>query len=191
MNISNTSLYTTGSNYYSSKPKEDNDTHDLENKEQTQESEKNSKETSKSTDELTQDEKQQVAELQARDVEVRAHEAAHQAAGGGLSGGASFTYQQGPDGKSYAIGGEVPISMPGGSTPEEKIANAQQVIAAALAPADPSAQDMSVAASARSMMMDAQQEKTKEAMEANDQTNNEGDKKDDEAKDEYSLDTYT
>ena len=105
--------------------------------------------------------------LQARDTEVRAHEAAHQAAGGGLTGGASFTYQRGPDGRMYAIGGEVPISLKGGSTPEEKIANARQVEAAALAPANPSPQDFAVASKAKMMEIQAQQELLKEKMAEN------------------------
>lgn len=126
------------------------------------ESETVDKEKKSNSDELKLDEKRVVYELQARDTEVRAHESAHQAAGGGMTGGANFSYERGPDGKMYAVGGEVSISMPKGSTPEEVISNAQQVIAAALAPADPSAQDMSVASSARAMMIQAQQEKAKE-----------------------------
>ena len=114
--------------------------------------------------ELSQDERRVVNELQARDTEVRAHEAAHQS-GGAATGGASYTYQQGPDGKMYAIGGEVSVSMGGGSTPEEIIRNAQAVIASAMAPASPSGQDFSVASSARVMMMKAQQQKTKELQE--------------------------
>ncbi len=113
--------------------------------------------------ELSEGEKAQVIDLQARDAEVKAHEAAHQGGGGGA---ATYTYQQGPDGKMYAIGGEVPISLKTGSTPEETIANAMQVIAAATAPANPSSQDMSVAASAKSMIIKAQQEKANELMEA-------------------------
>jgi hypothetical protein len=128
--------------------------------------EETSKKNKTSETELDLDEQKVVYELQARDAEVRAHEAAHQGAGGGLTGGANYSYQRGPDGKMYAIGGEVSISMPGGSTPEELISNAQQVITAALAPADPSAQDMSVAASARAIMVQAQQEKAKEAYES-------------------------
>lgn len=127
------------------------------------EEEKESKQSTASK-ELTTEEQVLVNELQARDTEVRAHESAHQAAGGGLTGGASMTYQQGPDGQMYAIGGEVSISTKGGSTPEETISNAQQVIAAAMAPATPSAQDFAVASSARAMMIKAQQEKAKEAI---------------------------
>lgn len=116
------------------------------------------------TEELSQDEKRLVNELQARDSEVRAHEAAHQS-GGASTGGASYTYQQGPDGKMYAIGGEVSVSMRSGSTPEETIRNAQAVIAAAMAPSDPSGQDLAVASSARVMIMKAEQQKAKELQE--------------------------
>jgi hypothetical protein len=115
-------------------------------------------------EELSQDEKRLVNELQARDSEVRAHEAAHQS-GGASTGGASYTYQQGPDGKMYAIGGEVSVSMRSGSTPQETIRNAQAVIAAAMAPSDPSGQDLAVASSARVMIMKAQQQKAKELQE--------------------------
>ncbi len=113
---------------------------------------------------LSADEKRLVEKLQARDMEVRAHEAAHQAAGGGLAGGASFTYERGPDGRMYAIGGEVPIAFREGSTPQETIANARQVKAAAMAPANPSPQDYSVASSATTMELKAQQELLKEKM---------------------------
>ena len=109
--------------------------------------------------ELSKGEKAQVIDLQSRDAEVKAHEAAHQSGGGGA---ATYTYQQGPDGKMYAIGGEVPISLETGSTPNETIANALQVIAAATAPANPSSQDMAVAASAKSMIIKAQQQKVQE-----------------------------
>jgi hypothetical protein len=93
----------------------------------------------------------QVAKLKARDAQVRAHEAAHLAAAGSLAeGGATYTYQRGPDGRAYAVGGEVNIdagSVPG--DPEASQAKAMRVVAAALAPADPSGQDLAVAARAR------------------------------------------
>ena len=124
-----------------------------------------SQEKKQNPNELNDDEKRVVTELQARDTEVRAHEAAHQAAGGGMTGGASYTYQKGPDGQMYAIGGEVSISMKGGATPQETIANARQVQAAAMAPANPSGQDYAVATSAKVMEMKAQQELAKEQQE--------------------------
>ena len=126
---------------------------------------KKSKEEKKSSQDLTPEEEQQVQKLQARDTEVRAHESAHQAAGAGMTGAASFSYQQGPDGKMYAIGGEVSISMKSGSTPEETIANARKIVAAAMAPANPSPQDHAVASSARVMEMKAQQQLAREKQE--------------------------
>ena len=107
---------------------------------------------------LSPEQQRQVTELQQRDAHVRSHEAAHQAAGGDLTGPASFSYELGPDGRSYAVGGEVPISMREGDTPEQTIAIAQQVRAAALAPADPSGQDLRVAAEASAMEARARME---------------------------------
>lgn len=98
--------------------------------------------------ELSDEAREQVAALQARDAVVRAHEAAHVGAGGGLASGATFTYETGPDGRQYAVGGEVRIQTGGGGTPQERIAQAQQVRRAALAPAQPSSQDRAVAATA-------------------------------------------
>ena len=178
MQISSNSLYTIGSNYSIKL----NDTQTLivdddplsKERFETKESEKEkklqeekSKESKKSSnpEDLSEDEKRLVRDLGTRDSEVKAHEAAHQAAGGGMTGAASYSYQQGPDGKMYAIGGEVSISMPSGSTPEETIKNARQVAAAAMAAGDPSPQDFAVASSARVMEMQAQQQKTKEMQE--------------------------
>lgn len=105
----------------------------------------------------------EVAELRADDQRVRAHERAHQAAGGGIAGGATFSYVTGPDGKQYAVAGEVPIRVPAGRTPDEEIANARKMRAAALAPADPSAQDLAVAAQAVRMEQSARTRKSREA----------------------------
>lgn len=94
-------------------------------------------------------EQRQLEALKARDREVRAHEAAHLAAAGGLArSGPSFTFQRGPDGRSYAVGGEVSIDVSPGRSPEETIAKAARIRAAALAPSDPSGQDLNVAAQA-------------------------------------------
>ena len=112
---------------------------------------------------LTDEEQQVVRELEARDSEVRAHEAAHQSVAGSLGGSASFTYTTGPDGRQYAVGGEVPIDMSPGGTPQETIARAQTIRAAALAPADPSGQDYAVAAKASQMESEARVEAAREA----------------------------
>ncbi|MGQ9830350.1 MAG: putative metalloprotease CJM1_0395 family protein [Thermochromatium sp.] len=101
-----------------------------------------------------------IEQLKQRDAEVRAHEQAHIAAGGAyIISGPSYSYQTGPDGKRYAIGGEVGIdtSMNSGD-PERNLEKARAIIRAAMAPAEPSAQDLRVAALARAMEIRAQQE---------------------------------
>lgn len=100
--------------------------------------------------ELTEEEQKAVDELKRRDLEVRQHEAAHAAAAGPhASGGPSYEYETGPDGKRYAVGGEVRIdTSPVEGDPAATIAKMEQIRAAALAPADPSGQDRSVAARA-------------------------------------------
>ena len=109
-------------------------------------------------DDLSEGQKAQVRELEQAQREVIAHEAAHQAAAGALGGGVSYSYTQGPDGKSYITGGEVPIQIKQGSTPEETLRNMQQVMRAASAPADPSDQDHRVAAKAAALAAKAQQQ---------------------------------
>lgn len=99
-----------------------------------------------------------LAQLKAADREVRAHEQAHMAAGAGITGLASYTYKTGPDGKQYAVAGEVPVDTSAGRTPEETLAKAQKIRAAALAPAQPSAQDYKVAQTAAKMKLSAQAE---------------------------------
>lgn len=98
----------------------------------------------------TSSEYRELQELKERDREVRRHEQAHIAAGGQyVRGGVSYSYERGPDGKQYATGGEVSIDtaeIPG--DPEATIRKMQVVRKAALAPAEPSAQDRSVATEA-------------------------------------------
>lgn len=105
----------------------------------------------------------ELQKLQARDSEVRAHEAAHIAAGGGVvTGGANLSYTRGSDGKMYAVGGEVPIDMSEGNIPQETINKMQQVKAAALAPSSPSSTDYKVATTATMLEARAMIEMNKE-----------------------------
>ena len=90
---------------------------------------------------LTAEEQRQLRELQATDRRVRAHERAHQAAGGQYAGAASFEYEKGPDGQRYAVAGEVPIDVSPESDPQATIDKLEVVRRAALAPGDPSARD--------------------------------------------------
>ncbi|MBN8183843.1 putative metalloprotease CJM1_0395 family protein [Roseibium aggregatum] len=109
-------------------------------------------------DGLDQAEEKQVDKLKQRDQEVRAHEQAHARVGGAYAGAPSYTFQQGPDGKRYAIGGEVQIDTSRERTPEATIRKMQVVIRAATAPADPSSQDLKVAQQARAQISEAQAE---------------------------------
>jgi hypothetical protein len=115
--------------------------------------------------EPSQEADQELKELKDIDRKVRAHEAAHLSAGAGLvRGGASYTYRLGADGQLYAVGGEVTLdtsAVPG--DPRATVVKMQQVQAAALAPADPSAQDRAVAAAAAMAAAKAQVEASREA----------------------------
>jgi hypothetical protein len=105
-----------------------------------------------------QAEQQQLTALKQRDAEVRAHEQAHASLGGKYASPPQYEYERGPDGRRYAIGGEVSIDISEASTPEETIRKAQQVKAAALAPAEPSAQDLRVATEATQITLEARTE---------------------------------
>jgi hypothetical protein len=101
----------------------------------------------------------QVAELSSRDREVRAHEQAHAAVGGSYAGAPSYTFKRGPDGRSYAVGGEVGIDVGAiANDPAATVRKMQQVQRAALAPADPSGQDISIAARAQVLAAQARAE---------------------------------
>lgn len=89
-----------------------------------------------------------IIELSRIEDEVLAHEQAHMSAGGDVAGSATYSYSVGPDGKRYITGGEVPISMPSSGDKEQMLSKLEQVKKAALAPAEPSGQDRSVAAEA-------------------------------------------
>ncbi|MEP0356154.1 MAG: putative metalloprotease CJM1_0395 family protein [Paraglaciecola sp.] len=105
-----------------------------------------------------QAEQQEVAELKERDAEVRTHEQAHASVGGQYAGSPKYEYEIGPDGQQYAVSGEVSIDVSKESTPEETIRKAQQVKAAALAPAEPSPADLRVAAEAAQIALEARTE---------------------------------
>jgi hypothetical protein len=95
---------------------------------------------------LTPEQQLEVAKLKQIDQDVHTHEAAHLAAAQGLAtSGATYTYVYGPDGKRYAIGGEVSIDTSAESKPQANIDKGRRIRTAAMAPADPSAQDFQVA----------------------------------------------
>ncbi|WP_372866350.1 putative metalloprotease CJM1_0395 family protein [Pseudomonas sp.] len=98
----------------------------------------------------------EIAELATRDREVRAHEQAHAAVGGGYAGAPSFTYTRGPDGQRYAVAGEVSIDTGAvANDPQATLSKMDIVVRAALSPAEPSAQDLRVAAQAQAQKVQA------------------------------------
>ncbi len=116
---------------------------------------------------LSEAEQKQLAELKKIDAEVRRHEQAHKAAAAGISvSGPHFQFVTGPDGKKYAVAGEVKIDtskVP--NDPEATIRKARQIRKAALAPQNPSSQDRRVAAEATRMEFEARMELAKKKQE--------------------------
>ncbi|WP_022851968.1 putative metalloprotease CJM1_0395 family protein [Limisalsivibrio acetivorans] len=116
--------------------------------------------------ELTQEEQQKVDELKKRDQEVRTHEMQHKTAGAPYTSGPTYEYENGPDGKRYAVGGSVDIDTSEiEGDPQATIEKAQKIKAAATAPAEPSSEDRAVAAEASAMEMRAKQDLQKEQTE--------------------------
>jgi len=116
---------------------------------------------------LSEEEKQEIKRLRKRDAQVRRHEQAHlMTAGPHAHGSAHYTYQVGPDGKRYAIGGEVQVDMsPVQGDPEATLHKAEQLEQAALAPMEPSAADRNVAMAAEKMAQQARHDIAKERSE--------------------------
>lgn len=126
--------------------------------------------------EFSQEELKALQTLKARDREVKAHEQAHLAAAGGHArGGASFTTQKGPDGNSYAVGGEVSIDMSAANTPEATVEKMNTIRRAALAPANPSSTDRRVASQATAKAQQAEMEIAKQHLENSSVNTDEGD----------------
>lgn len=98
---------------------------------------------------LSAEEREVVRQLQVADTGVRTHEAQHLRAAGGLATGTpDFVFQQGPDGKYYAVAGAVGIQTTATTDPEKAARQSQALALAASAPSDASAQDNAVAGKA-------------------------------------------
>jgi len=132
-------------------------------------------ETEKGADGLTPAEERQIRVLQQQDAAIRRHEQAHAAAGGAYAGAPQYQYTTGPDGRRYAIGGEVSIDAGAvRGNPEASIAKLQAVKRAALAPTEPSPQDRRVAAQAdlgiAQARVELREERAEEAKEQREET---------------------
>lgn len=113
-----------------------------------------------------QAEQPELDDLQRRDREVRKHEQAHAAVGGQYAGPPRYEYTHGPDGKRYITDGEVSIDVTEEKTPEQTLRKMEQVRSAAMAPDQPSAQDLRVAAEAQQKAGEARSEISKARAEA-------------------------
>ena len=107
---------------------------------------------------LTEEEQAELQDMKRRDEEVRVHEQAHQSAGGQYASAPHYEYENGPDGKRYVTDGSVNIDVGEESDPQATIDKMQVVKRAALAPAQPSAQDRRVYAEASQKEAEARRE---------------------------------
>lgn len=88
---------------------------------------------------------------------IYAHEAQHKAKGGSLAGPIVIE----KDSRGVAVAGHVDIKMPSidKTNPDNTIKDAKTVISSALAPFDPSSQDLKVAGEAKTILAQAQKNK--------------------------------
>jgi hypothetical protein len=102
--------------------------------------------------EMDESERQMVSDLEARDREVRSHEQTHAALLGRYAiGGPSYTYQMGPDGRAYAVGGSIMADIGPEATPEATAMKARIFGRAAMGGGESSTADRSVALAANQM----------------------------------------
>lgn len=118
----------------------------------------------KQPDELSDRDRAEVAELQARDGAVRREEQAHAAAAGALAGPIQYDYRTGPDGRRYAVGGQVPIRDAVASSPEAAARAGGKLAAAAMSAQSPSAADYQAAADGYRIAAEANQIATENAV---------------------------
>ena len=107
---------------------------------------------------MDSDDQALLSKLQARDAKVRAHEHSHiMAAGGQAQGLPQYSYQTGPDGRQYAVGGSVNISITTSGDAQASARQAETARRAALATGEPSVRDSLTAAQAGDMAARARQ----------------------------------
>lgn len=91
-------------------------------------------------------EEAELQELRQRDREVRQHEEIHASIGGRFAGSPQYEFEMGPDGRAYAVAGQVNIDItPIPGDPQATLQKMQIVRRAALAPTQPSGADRQVA----------------------------------------------
>ena len=114
----------------------------------------------------SEEEQREVAELKARDREVRSHEKAHARTGAPYTGAPTYETVRGPNGQQFAVSGKTPIDVsPIPGDPAATTRKMEVVKQAALAPAEPSAQDRAIAARAEGQRLKALQDVARQASE--------------------------
>jgi len=125
-----------------------------------------SQEDSKQEKLETAQQQKEIQQLEQRDQEVRTHELAHARVGGDVTGAPVYEFEMGPNGKKYAVEGEVSVDLSTiAGDPQATITKMEKVHAAALAPVEPSAQDMKVASQATESIAQAKSELSALALE--------------------------
>ncbi len=105
---------------------------------------------------LSDNEQKAVNELKSRDKEVRLHEAEHMRNPELISvGGPKFTYAIGPDGKAYAIGGNVTLTTGKPKSPEDAMQKAMALKNSSMGVGEPSSKDIGASISAGAMFQEA------------------------------------
>lgn len=102
---------------------------------------------------LSEEEKRVVAELQARDREVRNEEQRHAATAGQFGGQPQYVFKRGPDGKMYAVEGKVQVNVNVSGTPEDQEKALRRVQAAAVSVQSPSSGDSRAVAGAATALV--------------------------------------
>jgi len=110
-----------------------------------------------------------IKELEKMDKAVREHEQVHKAVAGPYAGEITYRFVTGPDGKRYAVGGSTPLGAPQCRRPEETIRVMNKLRQAAMAPGDPSPEDMHVARLAAMREQEARAEIRRESAEMREQ----------------------
>ena len=137
-----------------------------------------------SEEEIVKQEQEISRELAERDREVRAHEQTHASIGGQYASAPSYTYERGPDGRMYAVAGEVKIdTSPIPNDPQATLEKAEIIQRAALSVAEPSSADRAAAADARAMAVEARAEMLQQENEVSAERANADEQDEEESKD--------
>ena len=99
-----------------------------------------------------------IRDLQKLERNLMGREMEQARVGGGVTGRGRHVVETGPDGERYVTDGDTTPSIVRGGSPEQELARARAVRRAALAPASPSAKDLSVANEAARLERAAEKE---------------------------------